>query len=428
VELRGRARLGALGLLGAAFAATLLLHPWSDERVNDLFVYRTWAGSCLGGALPYRDVPFEYPPLAAPLIALPGLAGTGAEAYRIAFAALALVLAAAVVLLVGRLAARTGGSERRALVAAALAPLLTGAMIRTHFDLAPVALLLGGLLALVRRRPVLGFALLGAGAMTKGFPLVAAPVALAWLAGRGERRAALRGAAALAAVVVTVGLAALLVSPGGTVDSIRYQVDRPLQVESTPATLLLATGSPTAVKSNRSDGLVHPAADALSIAFGLALAATVAGLAALAHRRRSERDLVLLALAAVVAFAALGRVLSPQFLVWLVPLAALAAAWRRWALAAASAGAIVLTLVEFPSRYFDLVAQEPFPIAVVAARNALLVAVVVMSARAAAPARSTAPARRRPPLSRRRSTTDPRPRSRTSPASASGSAGAPGRA
>ena len=76
----------------------------------------------------------------------------------------------------------------------------------------------------------------------------------------------------------------------------------------------------------------------------------------------------------------------------------------------------------------DCVDAGRVPVAVVAARNALLVAVVVMSARAAAPARSTGPARRRPPLSRRRSTTDPRPRSRTSPASASGSAGAPGRA
>jgi uncharacterized membrane protein len=330
--------------------------------------------------------------------------------------------------LTGRLAALTGGSERRALLAVGLAPLLTGAMIRTHFDLAPVALLLGGLVALVRSRPGLGFGLLGAGAVMKGFPIVVVPVAVAWLVGRGERRAALRGAVALVAVVAAVGLAAVSISPGGVVDSLRYQVDRPVQIESTPATLLLATRSTTGIHSHRSDGLLHPAARAVSIVFGAALVATMALLAALAYRRHGKRDLALLSLAAVVAFAALGRVLSPQFLVWAVPLAALAVSWRRWAVAASSAGAILLTLVEFPAHYVDLVRHEPFPIAVVALRNALLIMAVVMSVLAAAPARSTPPGRSRRPLWRRRSATDPLPRSRTSPASASGSAGAPGRA
>ncbi|MBA2440644.1 MAG: hypothetical protein H0V50_08225, partial [Thermoleophilaceae bacterium] len=99
----------ALTLLAAAFALTLLPGPWGDERVSDLFLYRTNAAAFLAGLLPYRDVGFEYPPLAAPLMALAGLPGTGEGAYRLSFAALALALAAAVVLLTGSLAARTGG-------------------------------------------------------------------------------------------------------------------------------------------------------------------------------------------------------------------------------------------------------------------------------------------------------------------------------
>ena len=46
---------------------------WADERVNDLFVYRAFAAPVLDGALPYRDVFFEYPPVAAPVILIPGL-------------------------------------------------------------------------------------------------------------------------------------------------------------------------------------------------------------------------------------------------------------------------------------------------------------------------------------------------------------------
>ena len=62
--------IGAIALLVAGWALTLWVAPWSDERVNDLFVYRGFAEPLLHGALPYRDFAFEYPPLAAPLIGM----------------------------------------------------------------------------------------------------------------------------------------------------------------------------------------------------------------------------------------------------------------------------------------------------------------------------------------------------------------------
>jgi hypothetical protein len=89
----------------------------------------------------------------------------------------------------------------------------------------------------------------------------------------------------------------------------------------------------------------------------------------------------------VAAFAVLGKVLSPQYMLWLVPLGALAFAWRLHALAAAVAAAAVVTLVEFPARYFDLVDRDPFPVAVVAARNLVLLGVLALALRALASAR-----------------------------------------
>ena len=134
-----RDALAALVLLAAGWALTLWVAPWSDERVNDLFVYRSFAEPLLDGALPYRDIAFEYPPLAAPTIAIPGLFGTGEESFRWAFAVWTLAGGAAVVLLCGALARATGGNARRAMFAAALMPVLCGALVRTHFDLFPVA-------------------------------------------------------------------------------------------------------------------------------------------------------------------------------------------------------------------------------------------------------------------------------------------------
>src|SRR3954468_14170373 len=102
---------GAASGLVASWAATLWVFPWSDERVNDLFVYRSYAHEFIAGVLPYRDLPFEYPPLAAAAIGLPGVAGTGESAYRWTFALFMLALGLCVLLLVRALARRTGGSE-----------------------------------------------------------------------------------------------------------------------------------------------------------------------------------------------------------------------------------------------------------------------------------------------------------------------------
>ena len=82
-----------------------------------------------------------------------------------------------------------------------------------------------------------------------------------------------------------------------------------------------------------------------------------------------------------------------EFVIWLVPLWTVA--WWRGQRAAAAlcVGATVLTLIEFPRHYFDLVFEDGTVIALVAARNALLVsALAVLLTRLAAPARSPRPA------------------------------------
>jgi uncharacterized membrane protein len=386
-----RDALAALALLVVGWALTLWVAPWSDERVNDLFVYRVFADPVLAGGLPYRDVFFEYPPLAAPVIALPGLAGTGEETFRLAFAVWMLAAAGALVLLCGALAARTGGNPRRALFVAALAPLACGALLRTHFDLVPVALTLAALWLVCAGRPRSGLALLAVGALVKGFPLVAVPVVLAWLLGRGRRREALEGAVACLAVLVAGAGVALAVSPDGAVDALRYHLERPVQIESVAAMLLLALdgaglGEAVSVSSHRSDGLLHPVDGAMAALAALALVIAVAWIAALSARTSGAADderrrLVLAALAAVTAFAVLGKVLSPQFVIWVLPLGVLAFAWGMYGLALAVLAALVLTQVEFPAHYFDVIAREPLALALVAVRDLVLLAVLALSLR-----------------------------------------------
>lgn len=378
------ARIGAGALLAATFCLTFLVDPWQDELVSDIPLYNFYADLFLDGVLPYREIGFEYPPLAAPLIALPGLVSLDPETYRYAFAVLVFVLAAGAMFATGRLAALGGGREWVALLVVALAPVATGAMIRTHFDLAPVVCLVVGLVAIGTGRSKTGFALFGIGGAIKLFPLVAVPIAVAWLLGQGRRGEAATGLVVAAVVVaLTVG-AGIGLSADGAANAVEYHVDRPVQIESLPATVLNAVEeaggrAPVPKHSHRSDGLTHPAADAITAGFLVLLAIAVMTLTVAAARLEDVRGLGLVALTGAAAVATFGKVLSPQFMLWLVPLAAVAWAWGMYALGVVTTAAIAVTLVWFPDRYFDLVDRDDELLAAVAGRNALLLLMLALA-------------------------------------------------
>jgi len=379
-----RRRLGPAALLCACWAAMWELAPFADTRITDIYVYAHDAALLAGGAAPYsHGFPFEYPPLALVPLWLAHALGGG---YETTFGLLMLLAALATLAGVGAL----GGP--RAAWAFALTPLLAGALLRTHYDLVAAAVLVAALVAFARDRPPIGFALLGAGAMVKGFPVVLVPVAMAWCWGQGRRAAALWGATAFVAVSLAVSAPFL---GQGYLDAYRFHLDRPVQVESTPAVVLYAlggtavTGTGTVPDAYNSNGLTGGAAGAVQALFGVLAVAAIALLAWLASLRAEPRHLILCCTGAVLAFVALGKVLSPQYVAWLAPLAAVLVAWRERATAAALTLAIVLTQVEFPRHYQALVRGDDAVRALVGARDAaLLAALALVIARAAAAARS----------------------------------------
>ena len=276
-----------------------------------------------------------------------------------------------------------------------------GALVRTHLDMLPTALTMAGLALLLRRRPVLAFTLLGLGTATKLVPGLVAVVALAWLLGRGDRRAAWQGALALAAVVILV---LLPFSSDGMRDAVRFHMDRPVQIESTPATILWAegrsyvTGTSAHPDQYKSNGLAGGGAAAVETVFSILLLAMLIGILVLAAVSHEERDLVLCAFAALLAYVTLGKVFSPQYLVWLYPFAAIAWSWPRPVRAPARIAAdlviaaAVLGLLYFPGRYFDLVSGDTSVEVLVGLRNGLLIAALVLViATVAGRARSTPP-------------------------------------
>jgi hypothetical protein len=391
-------------VIAAAFAAIVLfvfawtlLHVgfYKHKQVIDTPVYQRYGNAIADGKVPYRDFAVEYPPGALPMFALPGLAEPGrnqhvSAGFRRAFETLmwmcgaVALLAMAVVLRVLR---RSDLNVWAALCFAAVAPLLLGSVILSRFDLWPAAICTAALAALVSNRLRLGHALLGLGITAKLFPVVFVPLGVAYVWKRAGRREALICLALLAGVVGAIFLPFVLLSPGGVWDSLSVQLRRPLQVESLGASLLLVGhhvfGFGLAGEtSHGSQNVAGSAARVFAVATTLLQVGVLGWIWASFARGRGDREaLVRSTAAALCAFVALGKVLSPQFLIWLIPIVPLVRGRRGLWASALLAAALVLTQVWFPFRYFRLALHFETGLSwVLLARDLALVALTVLLA------------------------------------------------
>jgi hypothetical protein len=133
---------------------------------------------------------------------------------------------------------------------------------------------------------------------------------------------------------------------------------------------------PTVNSDYNSQNLGGSLPDALVVLSTLALLASLAAIYVLVARRAASRETLLLgAAAAVCTTVALGKVLSPQLLVWLVPLVPLVAGRRGLLAALLLALALGLTQSWFPSRYGEVVGLEAEGWLVLA-RNLVLIALL----------------------------------------------------
>ena len=345
-----------------------LLHTgfWSETQIIDTPTHQRYGEAMLDGEVPYRDFDVEYPPAALPAFVLPALAENGD--YGSAFELLMWACAVAALVALGlALGAVDAGTARLygAICFFALAPLAVGNVILTRYDLWPAALTIAALAAFVGRRERLGFGILGVAVAAKIYPLVLLPLALVWIAKRRGTRELWIGLGCFAGVLALWYVPFLILSPGGVAHSIGTQLGRPLQIESLGASFLLAAEQlglydATVKSSHGSQNLLGSLPDTLaSLQTAFQLVAVGVVWALFAARERGREGLLTAGAAAVAAFIAFGKVLSPQFLIWLLPLVPAVAGAGGLAACAVLLVSLVTTQLWFPFRYWEVVALEP---------------------------------------------------------------------
>ncbi|HKT43581.1 MAG TPA: glycosyltransferase 87 family protein [Gaiellaceae bacterium] len=365
----------AVAAVGIFLASWTLLHQlWyrSAGEIVDTPGYETYGDAIVAGQVPYRDFAVEYPPgallpmLAPEVTASKGNFGEYGHSFEkwMAGAGVLMVLLVALV-----------ASPLRVLLVA-VSPLLLGNLMLSRFDLWVAALTVGALVALLRDRRTTSAIALGAAIATKLFPAVIAPIALVWIWRRDGRRAALVWLAAVAGVCAVVFLPFAAIAPGGLGHSFGVQLNRPLQIESLGAAILIAVhnaaGTTLHVFTTKSQNLSGPGAHAAAVVSSVAqIAALLAVWVLYARGPQTRERLVRYAAAAVVAFVAFDKVLSPQYMVWLIPLVPLVRSRLAQVFLVA---ALVLTQIEFPARYWSFVALHPGIATVVLWRDLVLVA------------------------------------------------------
>jgi hypothetical protein len=303
---------------------------WSrgPSSINgDVKIYFGYVKKTMNGGIPYRDYVVEYPIGAIPAFLIPGLFARDFEGYQVAFGIEMLLFDAAIIILLAHQVRREHGTHSVALrlgwytlFFAALCPLPTG-----RYDLVPTAMAFAACCAWSRGWRGLGGILAGVGTLTKIFPGVAAAPALLGEV-RDYRPWRCRGLPAFGVAAAALALAWFLIGRAGVKDSLYIHGKRGLEIESLYAGILYIIyfifKIPILIIDNfGSTNIYFRYYEILLMAIPAIQLAAILG-AAWRYLGRRDGDEFRYAAAALLGFLAAGKVLSPQYMIWLAPFAA----------------------------------------------------------------------------------------------------------
>ncbi len=338
--LRGRLIAAVELIIGAASVVAFVV---AKVREGGAWEFRAMADRVADGLVPYRDFPFEYPPLALLQIVLPRLLAPGSDdAYTQLFIGISLAVTLGTAVALVWLAARRWSAESVGYTQLALFSLVLAAwpMVIWRFDIMPAFLTLLALVAVAANRPAWAGLALGLGTAMKLYPVLLLPVLVVFYVFSGRRRSAALALLGFLAIVVSTAAMLFVLAGEDGFTFLTYQAERGLEIESVLAGIVLLAHNLIGAEAVTtfdfgSVQVESPLIETLSLpnqlallALGVALAMSLLASFRADSRRRADgsvggqtliRYIVATLLLAMIA----NKVLSPQYVAWLIPFGAL---------------------------------------------------------------------------------------------------------
>src|SRR5712691_5380101 len=302
-------------------------------------------------ASPFHALPLEYPPLTL-LVFTPALLAPLVY-YQMTFAILMALVAVFIYWLLLGYAPRGA-----ALVFAGYMLIGTWATAEARFDLVPTALTLLCVMAAGRKRWTYAYIALAFAFLLKIYPLLFLPALFiaeqqdaqrcntpqgsvtpaslpgeVWQTLRGIRRWRWKNTLIFFAILLGVtGFFALLDFQGAVLSQLSYFANRPVQVESSGSPILFLGahfGYPAQIISSFGSTNVVSGLQR-RVEFSLEALFVLGYLYALFVQWRGKLDVTQAFIAILLVFIVTGKVFSPQYLMWLIPLLAYSGAYTRF--------------------------------------------------------------------------------------------------
>jgi hypothetical protein len=402
-------RTAAAVLLLAVATLPVLSRQYLGRTAGEIPIFMNAVDALWQGRL-YGDAVFEYPPYALIWFLVPHAWAHDVQSFRLAFGLEIWLVDAAIkaVLLWRGLHRRQGFPDLIPFLFYSLGSAALGHLLLMKYDAVPAALSLAAVLAVAGGRPLVGGATVALAAGTKAYPALFIPILAiaAWQWSDRHLRRYLAGVAIAAAPLLLLGawmpwwkFAAFHGGRGLEVGSLAASVVWALHLTGVDASWALVETS-NEVGGPLASQLLAPARVFWIVSTLACVAMAVASMWRMAHSRADgpapATTVATLMLMTAVAFVATNTVFSPQFHLWLIPLAALVLEGRaakdrlpRFAIRAAWVIFVATLIVPtfYPSREYTL-GLGALKTGILILRNVMLLYATVCLWRAAAEMRA----------------------------------------
>ncbi len=348
-----------------------------------------FSSDIMHGQLPYRDFVLEYPPFALFFFILPRLFTAKYLTYAILYQTEVIIFLIIGLWIFYDISRRLDRQPWKLMTVYTLGVLAIGPITGNQFDVFPAILVLLALYLFWLNRHIAAWAFLALATLTKIFPAVIAPLFLIYYLRNRQNRLIWQGLLTFALVSLAILLPFLIISPTSLWSLYEYHAQRGIQIETTYSsafTLAHLLGWVN-VKASFNFGAWNIVGAPENVIAGVSTFLLLIFLVSTywyVYFRNHSGQINIMTLGTysfliILIVLITSKILSPQYLIWLVPLLPLVVGKWRYAVWVMFPIAGALTYVLFPHIYRQLINFTTTAIIVLAIRNLLLILMALVT-------------------------------------------------